>query len=91
MQELESVLSYCYTQILTNFHYIEHYLNLIAFKQNFSEITTTCSGTKRKGETFKKNILICSCVIVCYPNIDTCIHACIHTYIHTYLTAWDWS
>jgi|SRR6218665_555371 len=69
MQELESNLSYCYTQILTNFQYIEHYLNLLAFKQNFAEITTTCIGTRKQVETFKKNILIFSHVIVCHPTL----------------------
>jgi len=49
MQELESNLSYCHTQILANFQCIKHYLNIIALKQkqNFAEITTTCSGTRK--------------------------------------------
>jgi len=67
MQELDGNLSY-YTKILANFQCIEHYLILLAFKQNFAENTTTCSGTRRKVETFKKNILIFSHVIVCHPN-----------------------
>jgi len=69
MQELESNLSYCCTQILANFQCVEYYVNLLAFKQNFAEITTTCIGTRRKVETFRKNILIFSHVIVCHPNI----------------------
>jgi len=70
MQELESSLSYCYTESLANFKCVEQYLNLLAFKQNFAEITTTCSGTRGKIETFKKNIFIIPHVIVCHSNID---------------------
>src|SRR6218665_2050281 len=92
MQELENNLSYCYTQVLGNFQCIEHYLNLLAFKQNFAEITTTRSGTSRKIETLKKNILIFSHLIVCHPNVyfSTQTHArarahthAIHIHAHT--------
>src|SRR6218665_85819 len=68
----QSLYNLSYTQILAHFQCIEHYLNLLAFKQNFAEIATTCSGTRRKVETFKKNIFIFSHVIVCHPN-----HHCI--------------
>jgi len=54
--------------ILATFQCIEHYINLLAFKQNFAKITKTCSGTRRKVETFKMNILIFAHVIVCRPN-----------------------
>ena len=87
MQELESNLSYCYTQILTNLQCIEHYLNLIAFKQNLAEITTTCTGTRRKVETFKKNILIFSHAIVFHPNIYTYmyVHICMYVCMYVYM------
>src|SRR6218665_1625477 len=90
MQELESNLSYCYTQVLANFQCIEHYLNLLAFKQNFAEITTTRSGTSRKIETLKKNSLIFSHLIVCHPNAyfstQTHARARAHTHTHTQYT-----
>lgn len=72
MQELKLCILLHTNQ--AKFKGIDQPLNLPTFKQTFVEIATTCSGTKRKVDTFRKNVQIVSHVglqaYVCQPIMD---------------------